>query len=654
MQISPREGTMSDRYVLTVQLSVAGIGGYQRYFPPTFPDFSLVDSSTQQSTQWMQDPQRGQEIRTVEHRVYRLTPRRAGVLTIGAARLRVEGKEYETRPVSVRVAGGAVAVAPPGGSPAPPGAGPTVAGGALGSAAPGPGPAAAASASTPLVAPGAAAGGAPPAAGASPSGSSPAAGAATGAPTIGEEDVVVVAAVDRPKVYVGEQVTVTWTLMTRWDVLRYRTVTDPRADAFWTEDVFAANRLSYTRQVVNGREYAVATLIKKALFPLRAGRLDIGKMEAEITTLESGFFASAPLLRKSNMVSVEVAPLPPEGRPALFVPSNVGHYTIVAEVDRTRAAAGEPIVLKLSARGKGNVRGVTLPKLTALDGFKIHAPRVADQLEPGEVVAGAKTAQYLLLPERGGTLTIPAIELAYFDPGERRYEVVRTEPIDVTVVGDPRTAKAGTPGVSLLRGDNVLARSIRPVKRLSHLRSRVGATLYRTRLIWLFAVLPPALYVLLVATDRVRERLRRVTPRARLRRARGRARRRMRTAELHLRANQAGPFFGEIARVLVEHLEDRIEETISGLTRDDLRGKLVARGFPEETVEALVRELENCDFARFAPSASGPGEMRAASRRARALLGAIERVQPRPSSPLVVAVRREAGSRDGVSREVSP
>jgi hypothetical protein len=46
-------------------------------------------------------------------------------------------------------------------------------------------------------------------------------------------------------------------------------------------------------------------------------------------------------------------------------------------------------------------------------------------------------------------------------------------------------------------------------------------------------------------------------------------------------------------------------------------------------VDALVRELESCDFARFAPSASGPGEMRAAVRRVRALLGAIERVRPR-------------------------
>jgi len=71
-----------------------------------------------------------------------------------------------------------------------------------------------------------------------------------------------------------------------------------------------------------------------------------------------------------------------------------------------------------------------------------------------------------------------------------------------------------------------------------------------------------------------------------------------------------------------------VGEPVSAMTRERLREYLTMRGFPEETVDALARELENCDFARFAPSASGPGEMRAALRRVRALLGAIERVRP--------------------------
>ena len=67
---------------------------------------------------------------------------------------------------------------------------------------------------------------------------------------------------------------------------------------------------------------------------------------------------------------------------------------------------------------------------------------------------------------------------------------------------------------------------------------------------------------------------------------------------------------------------------MEALTLGELREHLVKHGFDKETAEAVVKELENCDFARFAPSASGSGEMRAALRRVRALLSAIERVRP--------------------------
>jgi hypothetical protein len=104
----------------------------------------------------------------------------------------------------------------------------------------------------------------------------------------------------------------------------------------------------------------------------------------------------------------------------------------------------------------------------------------------------------------------------------------------------------------------------------------------------------------------------------------------MRVAEYHIKAQRPSAFFGECARVIYEHLEYRLGQKVEALTLGELRTHLEQRGFGKETAESVVRELENCDFARFAPSASGPGEMRAALRRVRTLLGWIE--QARPSS----------------------
>ena len=139
---------------------------------------------------------------------------------------------------------------------------------------------------------------------------------------------------------------------------------------------------------------------------------------------------------------------------------------------------------------------------------------------------------------------------------------------------------------------------------------------------------PPGAWLLVLIIDGLRRRLSRETAGSKRRRARRSARRRLRAAEYHIKAQRPSAFFGECARVIYEHLEYRLGAKVEALTLSELRVHLEKNGFQRETAESVVKELENCDFARFAPSASGPGEMRAALRRVRTLLGWIEKTRP--------------------------
>ena len=61
-------------------------------------------------------------------------------------------------------------------------------------------------------------------------------------------------------------------------------------------------------------------------------------------------------------------------------------------------------------------------RLTGDDGFREFAPTITDKVEPdGEGLHGTKTAEILLMPERGGRLEIPSIDMTIFDPDEKRY-----------------------------------------------------------------------------------------------------------------------------------------------------------------------------------------------------------------------------------------
>jgi hypothetical protein len=375
--------------------------------------------------------------------------------------------------------------------------------------------------------------------------------------------------------------------------------------------------------MIKGQEYAVALILKKALFPLRAGKLTITPLEAEATTLQSAFYAGASAVRRSPPITVEVLPLPAQGRPPGFDAHNVGQLQLEASVDRARVKAGEAVTLKVLVRGTGNLRSVKPPRVD-VDGFKVYEPTTRENIERGDVIRGDKTFTYLLMPLRGGALTIPALELPYFDPKQAKYDVARAAPIALTVEGDPTKVGAQSGAEP---HENVLGAQLRPIRNRTHAGSRISERVWRGRLRWLLLLTPPTAWVLVLVVDGLRRRLTRETARSKRRRARRTARKRLRAAEYHIKAGRPSAFFTECARVIYEHLEYRLGQKVEALTLAELRTHLESRGFEKETVEAIVKELESCDFSRFAPSASGPGEMRAALRRTRTLLGWIEKAR---------------------------
>lgn len=577
----PTENITLDQNVeLTVSLTRDGTQAFEGYRAPSAPDFELLHTGTSEQMQWATVGGK-QTVRMVEQHVYVLKPKKKGALAIAPAVVRIAGQELKTKAITIHVAGipknAMSTVAPPAGGPQGQGAQPNA-----------------------LLPP-------PP------------------DNLRGDEDLFVDARADKTRVYVGEQVTVNWLLYTRSEILKYRNLAEPKHEQFWSEDLFVpSGHLAWDRQIVKGQEFAVALLLKKALFPLKAGKLQITPLEAEATTLQTAFYANASDVRRSKAITIEVQPLPVAGRPAGFEAANVGHFELSSGVDRAQVKAGEAVTWKLTIRGTGNIRNVKLPKLAQLDGFRVYEPTTKETIEPGDVVRGQKVYTYLLMPSRGGKLTLPAVDLAYFDPTTARYETAKTQPTIITVEGDP--AKLGV-AASAPTQENLLGQQIRPIRNVGAVRSHVGSRLFRGRRALALLALPPGLYIALLVGDSLRRRLARETAGSKRRRARRNARRRLRVAEYQIKASRPSAFFTECARVLYEHLEYRLGNKVEALTLAELRAHLESRGFSKETSEAVVKELENCDFARFAPSASGPGEMRAALRRVRTLLGWIEKAK---------------------------
>src|SRR5262249_61924412 len=116
--------------------------------------------------------------------------------------------------------------------------------------------------------------------------------------------------------------------------------------------------------------------------------------------------------------------------------------------------------------------------------------------------AGARAAKYggvVRVPQGGGDLKTPPVELAYFDPYDKRYQIARAEPIKLSVVGEV----AG--GGSAATTENVLAPAIRNLRNAKTIHSRIGAVLYKSSLFVALLAVPVGLYVILLVLDKIRQ-----------------------------------------------------------------------------------------------------------------------------------------------------
>jgi len=562
LDVDKHIATVGEAVGVSVHLTIDGRGSYSEFLPPRMEGFERRGGGmTSQQTEIVNWQVRQREVRS-----YIAIPLKQGTLTIGPAAVRISGKLIQSNTVKVHVKEGSSSAATPDQD----------------------------AQDDTLDEP-------------------QAAGPSPGVPRGGVLPSVFIGAAASPtKVYVGQQLVAQWRLYTQSDVLGFQMLKQPTADGFWMEELESPRRLRFERHMIQGRLFYSALITRKAFFPQRAGTLVLGPMEAQIRTMD--LFAG-PVTRRSEQLSVEVLPLPQAGQPKDFAEPNVGRYDIAAALDRHEVAAGDAVTLKIVIRGSGNLQQLVAPKLGKLDGLKVYEPKVSVDLDKTNELQGEKVVEYLLLPTRSGKLTIPSLTLQYFDPGKQRYRSASTLALELNVTG--KMVATGT-----TRGDgtqNVLGQDIRPplpARTLMHRRQPTAIGPIRVALV----IFPLAVLLLLAAYDAMRQRLARPTERALDRATAKKVRESLRQAAEHERAGDSAGLFAALANALREQLRHQLGRPVEGLTRDELRQQMQQAGMTDDLVRDVINELDNCDFARFAPSASDPQQLQDATQRTRQLV----------------------------------
>jgi hypothetical protein len=366
----------------------------------------------------------------------------------------------------------------------------------------------------------------------------------------------------------------------------------------------------------------VADLRKLALYPQRTGDISIDPMEldcvAQLKVKSSkprdpffdNFFDDPFFNRNvrniemnlvSNALSIKVRPLPSDNRPASFSGA-VGQFTMKADIDRTELKANEPVVLKVTISGKGNIELVDQVIIDFPPDFETYDPKIANDISAtASGISGSRTFEYLAIPRNAGRFTIKPISFSYFDLAKNSYVTLTSPEYSIQVEkGDQESTGITYSGVSQ-KDIQFIGSDIRHIRTSAFPLARINSHLYGSISFYLWLLVPLLLAIAIVLALRANDRRRGNVVLVKNRQANKVARKNLRKADEFLKSGQTEAFYIEISRALWGYISNKFNIPLSELSIETVSQRLEKKAVSQESISEFTEVLDGCEYARFAP-----------------------------------------------------
>lgn len=425
---------------------------------------------------------------------------------------------------------------------------------------------------------------------------------------------------------------------------------DASYEGFEVEDLHAGKPPERDKVRFAGRHYENQSVSKVLLTAPVAGKYEIVgprfRMEA------GDFFSTRAYRIGAPPVAIQVRPVPTEGRPESYQKGAIGDLRLSAHlVERGQPTQtmtvkpGERLVLNVQVSGRGNLLGLAEMRPAAVPGMAIEAlpGRADERVRLGANGAeGSRNWQYMLSFDQPGRHTIPAMVWSCFNPNEETFHTDTAGPFVIHVVGpapatDPAVAQAPRPEVTRSPGAAPVPAvaptgklELRPIAAHADLAQTAMAPWTDSPWFWRLAGLPWLGALLMLLWSLGRRLHARNAPQRRLAGAMAEASQKLRAASEQ--PTQVG--YAAMRDAADGYLQTRWGLRLSGLTYRTLVQALTKAGADEADANALVDQLEHCDFARFAPSGDREGDLERTAVEIAAVLARLDGALDRPGGGL--------------------
>lgn len=440
--------------------------------------------------------------------------------------------------------------------------------------------------------------------------------------SIGNKNIYLEAIPNKKKVYLGEQILLTYRILYNIPISQLSVSKSPSYSGFWTKDITDNNgSLQQSSIVVNGQQYNVATIQEIVMFPQKTGNLIIDPLDitclAQVKQERNRSYGYDPFEDffndvmgssyksvkkdiKSQPITIEVEPLPTSNKPSSFKGA-VGQFTFTSKIDKNELKVNEAFTLTLTVSGKGNIELLELPQPVFPPDFEVYDPKINTSVKNNaQGIYGNKSAEYIIIPRVSGDFTLNDIEFSYFNTSSKKYETLKSDihTIQVQKGSGSNNSVVYTPGQADIK---YLGSDIRHINTSNNKLNITGFVFFASNGYFAIIILMTIIFIAALIINKKINKFNSDKVLVKNRKATKIAKKRFKNAHNHLVTNNQNRFYEEFSQAVWGYISDKLNIPLSQLSMDSVREIMTNRNVPEDIVNEFVDLLNTCEFARFAP-----------------------------------------------------
>ena len=428
------------------------------------------------------------------------------------------------------------------------------------------------------------------------------------------DDLFVRILVNKSNVYREEPLVATIKLYSKLNISGLENIQFPNFEGFYKQEIETQPLQHLEKENVNGEIYGTGILKKYLLFPQKTGTITIDafevdcivqkKVKSQSRSIFDDFFGSYRNVKmplSSRPVQINVQALPSK-KPFDFT-GGVGNYSMDASMNKQSVKTNEGVTLKIDIAGNGNLKVLEPPKINFPPDLEVYDPKVSNNIKvTPSGASGTKTIEYLVIPRHAGEYNIPPVKMSYFNPAKGSYHTLQSGPLTLHVTkGEGDTSRQVSASYSK-QDVNIIGSDIRYIQPENFRYKEQGEFLFGSNgfIVAYAGSLAIFLAVFVIRRKKIRENADLAA--LKNKKANKFAKQRLKIASKYLKEDDKDKFYEETLKALWGYMSDKLGIPVAKLSRENVRDTLRKNQIPEHDTNQFLELLDNCEFARYAPS----------------------------------------------------